>query len=122
MSANSSANPSALSRFLPSRRWLVRLATAVGVVAALILVAWLAVPPIVRSQLESRLTESLGRKTTIEAVEFDPFKLRLQLHKLAIADPAGTAPLLAIDVLDADVSSASLYHRAPVFDALKLVR
>ena len=94
---------------------------AAGVVVALIAVAWVAVPPIVRGQLESRLSEALNRKTTVEAVEFEPFKLRVTLRKLAIADPGGTVPLLAVDALVANVSTASLWHRAPVLDALKLV-
>jgi len=117
-----STDSSAPSPSLPSRRWFLRFAIAAGVLAAIIAIAWLAVPPIVRSQVESRMTEGLGRKTTVEAVEFNPFTLRLTLRKLAIADPSGSAPLFAIDELDADVSSATLWHRAPVLDALRLVR
>ena len=116
-----SADPSAPSPSLPSRRWFLRFAIAAGALVALIAIAWLAVPPIVRGQLESRLTEALGRKTTVEAVEFNPFTLRLTLRKLAIADPGGAAPLFAVDELVADLSSASLWHRAPVLDALRLV-
>jgi hypothetical protein len=117
-----SAESSALMKLVPPRRWLIRLAVAVGGVVALIALAWLAVPPIVRSQLESRLTEALGRKTTVEAVDFNPFSLRLTLHKLAIADTSGTTPLLAVDEVVADLSSASAWHRAPVLDALKFTR
>lgn len=100
----------------------MRLAITIGVIGALIVIAWLAVPPIVRGQIESRLTEALGRKTTVEAVEFDPFPLRLTLRKVVIDDPGGAAPLFTVDELVADVSSASLWRRAPVLDALKLVR
>ena len=107
---------------MQSRAWIVRLAITVGAIAALIAIAWLAVPPIVRSQIESRLTEALGRKTTVEAVDFDPFPLRLRLRKVVIAEPGGAAPLFAVDEFVADLSSASLWRRAPVFDALKLVR
>jgi len=117
-----SAESSALMSLVPPRRWLVRLAVAVGVLVALIALAWLAVPPIARSQLESRLTEALARKTTVESVDFNPFSLRLRLHKLAIADTSGTAPLLAVDEVVADLSTASVWHRAPVLDALKLTR
>ena len=56
------AGTSARSRFLPSRVWIVRVGIAVGVIAALILVAWLAVPPIARSQLESRLSQAVVAK------------------------------------------------------------
>jgi uncharacterized protein involved in outer membrane biogenesis len=114
-----SADPSA--RFSPYRAWLLRLAIAAGVVVALIAIAWLAVPPIVRGQIESRLTDTLGRQTTVELVEFNPFLLRLTLRKVVVADPYGTAPLVAIDEFVADLSSASLWHRAPVLDALKLL-
>jgi uncharacterized protein involved in outer membrane biogenesis len=117
-----SAESSALMKLVPPRRWLIRLAVSLGVVVALIALAWLAVPPIFRSQLESRLTEALGRKTTCEAVDFNPFSLRLTLHKLAIADTSGTTPLLAVDEIVADLSSASAWHRAPVLDALKFTR
>jgi uncharacterized protein involved in outer membrane biogenesis len=104
------------------RRWLRPLAFVVVGLAALVLVTWLAVPPIVRAQLEARLTEALGRTTTVESVKFNPFNLRLSVFKLAIADRAGPQPLLAIDALDADFSAASFWHRAPVLDALTFVR
>jgi len=116
-----SANQSTAYRST-ARRWLARLAWVVGGVAALVLLAWLAVPPIARSQLESRLSEALGRPTTVESVKFNPFKLRLTAFKLAIADRAGPQPLLSVDALVADFSAASLWHRAPVLDALVAVR
>jgi hypothetical protein len=103
------------------RRWLRWLAIAAGAFVLLTVLAWLAAPPIARSQLESRLSQALGRKTTVESVEFNPLQLRFTIRKLVIADPAGTAPLLALDELIADLSSASVWRRAPVLDALKLV-
>ena len=80
------------------RPWLRRLAVALGSIAALILVAWLAVPPIVRAQLESRLTDALHRRTTVEKVAFDPFSLRVTITKLAIArmnPPPMMSPIVA---------------------------
>ena len=108
----------------PSRRhvWLRRIAWTLGALALLVVAAWLAVPPLVRSQLESRLTAGLDRPTTVEAVAFDPFRLRLTVRKLAIADRKGPLPLFAFDELVADLSWASLWHRAPVLDALKVTR
>jgi len=105
-----------------ARHWLRRLVWVVGSVAALVLLAWLAVPPIARSQLESRLTEALGRPTTVESVKFNPFKLRLTVYKLTIAEHEGPQPFLSFDVLVADFSAASIWHRAPVLDALVAVR
>lgn len=103
-------------------RWMRRCAIGVGVLAALFVLAWLAVPPIVRAQVESRATEALGRRTTLEAVAFDPFRLRLTLEGLAIAGLGDAPPLATVDVIEADLSTASIWHRAPVLDALKLTR
>lgn len=116
------ANASAGSRIAPFRVWARRLAVVVGGLAALVLIAWLAVPPLVRTQVESRLTEALGRTTTVESVAFDPFTLRLALRKVAIDQPGGPAPLFAADEIVADVSSASLVRWTPILDALKLTR
>lgn len=69
-----------------------------------------------------RLTEALGRKTTVEAVAFDPFRLRVTVRQLAIADGDRPVPLVAFDELVADLSTASIWHRAPVLDALRIVR
>ena len=111
--------PEPASRRRPWLRWL---GWAMASVAALVAIAWVAVPPIARSQLETRLGEALGRPTTVEVVEFNPFRLRLTVHKLAIADPSRPTPLLAFDELVADLSAASIWHRAPVLDSLKVVR
>jgi len=101
---------------------LRRAAIALAVCVALVAVAWLAVPPIVRHQLETRLTEALGRSTTVGKVEFQPFSLRVTVHDLAVAGQGAAAPLFAVQELTADVSAASLWHRAPVLDALRLVQ
>jgi len=106
----------------PRSRWLRRLAWVAGSLALLVLAAWLAVPPILRAQLESRLTEALGRRTTVESVAFNPLTLHLTIRGFSIADGGNPRPLLAFDELDADLSTASIVHRAPVLDALKIVR
>jgi hypothetical protein len=99
-----------------------RLFYAGGAIALLVLAAWVAVPLIAHAQLESRLTEVLGRTTTVESVAFDLTTLRLVIRNLAIADKTAQRPLFALDELVANVSAASLWHRAPVFDAVKLTR
>jgi hypothetical protein len=104
------------------RRWLRRAGYVAAAVAVLVLLAWLAIPPLVRSQLESRLTAALGRTTTVESVAFNPLRLAFVIHKLAIADRAPGQPLLAVDEILADFSAASFWHRAPVLDALAVVR
>src|SRR6186997_3717201 len=93
----------------PRQRWARRAAITLASLVALVVVAWLAVPPIVRGQLESRLTEALGRKTTVEKVAFDPFTLKLTVTKLSIAEPSGASTFASCDEIVADLSSASLW-------------
>ena len=116
----SSASESAVSA--TRNRWVRRLSYAASAIALLILAVWVAVPQIARTQLETRLTEALGRKTTVESVGFDLARLRLVVRNLEIADKPAQRPLFAVDDLTADVSAASLWQRAPVFDAVKLTR
>ena len=104
------------------RTWFRRLAWTVSAIALLVVASWLAVPPLARWQIESRLTEALGRATRVDAVAFNPLRLRLTVHKLVVAARTQAAPLFACDEIVADLSTASLWHRAPVLDELRLVR
>ena len=77
--------------------WLKRLAWAVAALLALWLVAWLALPALVKWQAPPRLSEALGRNVTIGDVGFKPWNLSLTIDDLAIAGrtPAD-APLLKV--------------------------
>jgi hypothetical protein len=92
----------------PLRRWIRRLGYALAAIAVLVAAAWVAVPPIARWQLETRLGEYLDRRTTVESVSFNPFALRLTAQNVVIASRDGTEPLLALDSIVADVSAASI--------------
>ena len=101
--------------------WIRRLAWGVGVMLALWLVTWLAVPKLLQWQLPLRASEALGRSVTLGEVSFHPWSLDLELHDLAVAGlPAAKAPLLQIGRLHAKLSAASLFRLAPVIEALEV--
>lgn len=97
---------------------------AAGVVAGLLglwLLGWLAVPPILKSQIESRASAALGRAVTVGVVDFRPWSLELDLRNLAIAglkpdDP----PLLRVARLHVNAELQSLLRWAPVIDELRI--
>ncbi len=94
-----------------------------GLAIALVLIGLLgffAAPPLIKSQLQSRLGAQLGRPVTIGAVHFNPYTLRLQLDRVHIGEPAGAAAFLDIDRLTLDASWSSLFRWAPVLDELSL--
>ena len=77
--------------------WLRRLAWGVGAVLLLWVIAWLALPPLIKWQLPLRASEALGRTVTIGDVSVRPWSLELAVSDLAIAGPApGDEPLLRI--------------------------
>jgi uncharacterized protein involved in outer membrane biogenesis len=91
----------------------------IALVALFALVGFFVVPPIAKSQIETRATEALGRQVTVGKVAFNPFTLKATLSDFVLADR--DRPLFTFDALDIDLSSASVWHRAPVFDALRFV-
>jgi uncharacterized protein involved in outer membrane biogenesis len=109
---------------LPERRarvvrWVLR------VVAGLLLlwiVAWLAVPPIVKSQAEQRLSTLLGREVRIGRIGFSPWSLILTVEKLTVAAAAGAgaAPQLSVERIMANADMRSVLRLAPVIEALQI--
>lgn len=99
--------------------WLRRLAwTLAGLLLLLWALAWLAVPPLLKSQLEQRGSAALGRKLTVGAIDFKPWSLQLTLTDLALAKADGSAPQLDIARVYVDADIASLLRLAPVLDAV----
>lgn len=101
------------------------------------MLAWVAVPPLLKWQLQSRLSEALGRSVTIGDVGFKPWTLELTFGDLAIAGTptavANTAaspnsaapdskaePLLRVQRLHVNVSGSSLFRLAPVLEELDI--
>jgi len=80
--------------------------------------AWLAVPPLLKSQVEARGSEALGRKLTIGAVDFKPWSLELTLNDLAIASADGKTSQFQVARVYVDAELQSLLRMAPVVDAL----
>lgn len=105
---------------LKKNKWLRRGGVAVGVLLVIWALAWLAVPPLVKSQLQKIATEKIGRQVTVGAVDFKPWSLELALTDLRIAAADGGPPQLAIRRLYADAELQSLLRLAPVIDAVSV--
>ena len=109
--------------FFQQNKWISRSVWAVGSVLALWGVAWLVVPPIVKSQVEKFAGTQLGRKVTLGEVDFKPWSLELTVHDLAVARADGVAdasPQLFVKRFYIDAALQSLVRLAPVFDAIEV--
>lgn len=101
--------------------WIRRVGWAAAALLALGLLAWLAVPPLLKWQGQLRLSEALGRSVTIGKVDFKPWALELAVDDVVVAGPApASEPLLKVARLRADLSLSSLLRRAPVIEALEI--
>ena len=105
------------------RRWLRWVAVLLGVLVALTLFAWLALPPLLKPQIEQRASAELGRPVRIGELSFEPWALRLGVSDLSIGPAAGAAdtePLLQVRRIVMDLSARSLLRLAPVIESLDI--
>lgn len=103
-----------------SRRWLRWLIYALGGLLALWALAWVIVPPLIKSQAEKIASEQLGRKLTLGTVNFKPWTLELELRDLVIAGAGGQGEQLRVGRAYVDAELQSLLRLAPVIDSLQI--
>ncbi|MEY2683255.1 MAG: hypothetical protein RJA09_399 [Pseudomonadota bacterium] len=118
------SDTSRLSRYALWRRRALWALWALGVWALLCGLGWLALPPLLKWQLEKQGSAALGRQVSVEKLDIRPWSLELAVHGLRIgaADgaPAGSPPLLTAQRVYIDAELQSLLRWAPVIDALVL--
>ncbi len=106
--------------------WFRRLRNAALILVALfavyLLLGFFAVPWYAKSKIEALATTELGRTATVGKVEFNPLTLHARLSDFTLADREPGHTLLQFETLDVDLSAATLWKWAPVFDAIRLVR
>ncbi|EPR43474.1 protein of unknown function DUF748 [Desulfovibrio sp. X2] len=100
------------------RRWVL---WAAGAVAAWGLLAGLALPPVLRSQMEARLSDVLGVHCTVESVHFNPYTLRLSVENVRVPQPSGEGEALTLGALEVAPSLSSVLHFAPMLAHVRLV-
>lgn len=101
--------------------WLRRLAWGVGALLLVVLLAWLAVPALIKWQLPVQASAALGRQVSLGDASFHPWNLDLTLKDLSIAgEPGSSEPLLTLASLHSRISVSSIVHLAPVIRELEL--
>ncbi len=117
---NLSARPipiSSMSLRLPSRKTLTL--TLAGIAVTYLLFAWLALPRIIQTQAEKFVAGKAGHHLVMNRPEINPFTNTMRLTGLRLLRPDGK-PLLAFRELIVDLSIASVFRRAFVFDGIRL--
>ncbi|WP_332740323.1 DUF748 domain-containing protein [Hydrogenophaga sp.] len=104
----------------PSNPWLRRLAWTVLGVILLWLVTWLAVPALLKWQLQKQASQALGRSVTVQRVDFRPWSLELSVEGVRVATAQGDGEQLSVARLYLNAELQSILRLAPVIDALKI--
>lgn len=97
--------------------------TALVIVIFLVLLGlfgFFVAPGIIKSQLEKQLSSQLDRPVSIGDIHVNPYTLRVAVDKFHIGEKDGTSPFVDVDNLVVDASWGSVFHLAPVLDALSL--
>ncbi|MHB1099260.1 MAG: AsmA family protein, partial [Burkholderiales bacterium] len=90
-----------------------------GLLVAYALFGWLIFPRILESQAIRYISEKTGHHLSLDRPEFNPFTLSLRISNLHLQKPDGKQ-LLAFRMLTVELSPASIFKRALVFNAIQL--
>ncbi len=105
---------------LLAHRWMRRLLWTLGAILVLWALAWLLVPPVLKSQLVKAASTELGRTLTVGEIDFKPWTLELTVNDLVLATQDGKGRQLAIKRLYANAEFESLLWLAPVVRNLSI--
>jgi hypothetical protein len=102
---------------------LVKVAVwVVAIIAALTLFGFFGLPPLLKWQIEGRLTEALQRRVTIERIELNPFTLEATVSGFNLRERGVDRPALTFSSLYTRFSPRSVIELAPVIEVLTLTR
>ena len=100
------------------RRWRVPVALAVALAAGWTWGVGQALPTWLKPRIEAAAAEALGTPVQLGGLEIQPWRLIARVQGLRVG-PADQ-PLLNVRQAEAQVSLASLWHRAPVLSRLEI--
>ena len=99
-------------------RWFT---IAMITVLTLALISWLIVPPLTKHLVEEQIQKQIGRKATIDKIDFNPFTFTLKVSNFTLYEPNKVTPALSAKSLLLNTSWGSLIHLAPVINEIQLV-
>jgi uncharacterized protein involved in outer membrane biogenesis len=109
---------SSLLQTVAHNRWARRIFWTVLSVLLLWALAWLVVPPLLKSELTKAASAQLGRKLQIGDIDFKPWTLELTVRDLVVAGQNGSSTQLAVRRLYVNAEMESLLRLAPVVNTL----
>jgi hypothetical protein len=104
-------------------RRMRRIGTTLVVIVVLYgILGFVFLPMLLRHILTTSVSASLNRRVTVGKIAFNPYRLRLDLDQLHIADRDPAKPFVDLGHLRVKVSWTSLYRLGPVIKELEINR
>ena len=101
-------------RVLRAAKWTA------GILAAIAILGFLVLPPVVRHFGERALADALGRQVTIERVRINPFALSVTVGDFRVYEPDQVTPFVGFSRLYVNAELSSVFRRAPVLKEIAL--
>lgn len=102
---------------------LTKIAAVLGLIFVFLMVSsYLLVPPILKSVLTKKLSETLHREVSLERIHFNPFTLALSVQGFAVKERGDNEPFMSFQELLVDLEILSLPKRALILNEVKLVK
>lgn len=93
---------------------------AVGGFITLVVLGFLALPPLVKLFAAKALGEKFHRTVAIQQVSINPLNLSLRVKGFSMSEQGSSSPFFAIEELYANLESVSLFKGAPVLHAIQV--
>jgi len=80
------------------------------------------IPAVVKAVAASQLTKTLGRKTSIEDISFNPATLTVEIRGFAMNEPNSEKVFVSFDLLRIDAEIVSAFKRGGILREISLVK
>lgn len=107
-------------RMILVRRWRGLVLSIAGAIAIYGVAIGLVLPPLARKIAAENLGDRWGRVVVIDDLAINPYTLGVTVKGFRILESDGRTTFASFDRLDVDGSITSIYHLAPVADAVTL--
>ncbi|HXX57709.1 MAG TPA: DUF748 domain-containing protein [Thermodesulfovibrionales bacterium] len=86
------------------------------------LIGFFVMPPVLKSVLTKKLSESLHRSVAIQQIKVNPFVLSVDIKGFTVKDRTSSGTFLSFDELYLNLQSVSLLKRGWIFKELRITR
>jgi uncharacterized protein involved in outer membrane biogenesis len=111
-----------VAAFFQTRRMRRAGVTLLSILVVYGILGFLVLPMVLRHVLTTSVAASLNRPITVGKIAFNPYRLRLDVEELHIADRDPAKPFVDLGHLRVKISWTSLFRLAPVVKELEVTR